>query len=79
MRERSLILKQIILEHMSLIFILISLSSSFHLAAAKGDVPCVNAMLSHGVDVTAIDAAGNSSHWHRGQSIRLRLKLPLLR
>lgn len=34
--------------------------SAFHLAAAKGDVPCVNAMLSHGVDVTAIDAAGQS-------------------
>ncbi|XP_038669139.1 uveal autoantigen with coiled-coil domains and ankyrin repeats-like isoform X1 [Scyliorhinus canicula] len=34
--------------------------SAFHVAAAKGDVPCINAMLSHGVDVTAIDAAGRS-------------------
>ncbi|XP_078097328.1 uveal autoantigen with coiled-coil domains and ankyrin repeats protein-like isoform X3 [Mustelus asterias] len=34
--------------------------SAFHVAAAKGDVPCINAMLSHGVDVAAIDAAGRS-------------------
>ncbi|XP_060708909.1 uveal autoantigen with coiled-coil domains and ankyrin repeats-like isoform X2 [Hemiscyllium ocellatum] len=34
--------------------------SAFHVAAAKGDVPCINAMLSHGVDVMAIDAAGRS-------------------
>ncbi|XP_059495246.1 uveal autoantigen with coiled-coil domains and ankyrin repeats-like [Stegostoma tigrinum] len=34
--------------------------SAFHVAAAKGDVPCINAMLSHGVDVVAIDAAGRS-------------------
>ncbi|XP_041031003.1 uveal autoantigen with coiled-coil domains and ankyrin repeats isoform X2 [Carcharodon carcharias] len=34
--------------------------SAFHVAAAKGDVPCINAMLSHGVDVAAIDASGRS-------------------
>ncbi|XP_069766274.1 uveal autoantigen with coiled-coil domains and ankyrin repeats-like isoform X3 [Narcine bancroftii] len=34
--------------------------SAFHVAAAKGDVPCINAMLSHGVDVSAIDAAGRN-------------------
>ncbi|XP_059809011.1 uveal autoantigen with coiled-coil domains and ankyrin repeats isoform X3 [Hypanus sabinus] len=34
--------------------------SAFHVAAAKGDVPCINAMLSHGVDVAATDAAGRS-------------------
>ncbi|XP_062922265.1 uveal autoantigen with coiled-coil domains and ankyrin repeats-like isoform X2 [Mobula hypostoma] len=34
--------------------------SAFHIAAAKGDVPCINAMLSHGVDVAATDAAGRS-------------------
>lgn len=32
--------------------------SSFHLAATKGHVECLRVMVTHGVDVTAQDAAG---------------------
>ncbi|XP_045141197.1 ankycorbin [Echinops telfairi] len=35
--------------------------TAFHLAAAKGHVECLRAMVAHGVDVTAQDPAGHSA------------------
>ncbi|XP_064422001.1 uveal autoantigen with coiled-coil domains and ankyrin repeats protein isoform X2 [Latimeria chalumnae] len=49
--------------------------SAFHLAASKGSLDCLNAMLISGVDITATDAAGrNSLHLaaRNGQSLCLQ-------